>query len=123
MKNNKLTPGFIFIVSIIFFGAFMRLIPHWPNFTPIAAMALFGGTWLSRKYRGFVIPVAALLISDLVIGFHGSMWAVYLAFGFTVSMGFILRRKVNAGNILVASLTTSVIFYLVTNFRLYSSNY
>ena len=122
MKNSKLTPGLIFIASVIIFGAFMRLIPHWPNFTPIAAMALFGGTWLSRKYLGFVIPFAALLISDLVIGFHNSMWAVYLAFGITVAVGFMLRRKLNAGNVLVASLSTSVIFYLITNLAAWIGN-
>ena len=42
MKNNSITPGFLLLAGMIFIAAFVRLIPHPPNFVPIAAMALFG---------------------------------------------------------------------------------
>lgn len=116
MKDKLLTPRFIAIITIILFGAFMRLIPHWPNFTPIAAMALFGGTYLSRKYLAFLLPIAAMFVSDLLLGFHSYMLAVYIAFAITVMIGFVLRRKVNVGNVIGASLASSVIFFLITNF-------
>lgn len=116
MKDKILTPRFVFLITIVIFGAFMRLVPHWPNFTPIAAMALFGGTYLGRKYLAFLIPMAALFLSDLLLGFHNNMIAVYAAFALTVSIGFILRKKVNAATIIGASLTSSILFFLVTNF-------
>jgi hypothetical protein len=116
MSKANFSPRIIAIVSIIAFGAFMRLIPHWPNFTPIAAMALFGGAYLSRKHLAFVIPFAAMILADLVIGFHGSMWAVYLGFAITIMIGFRLARKINFGNVVVAALASSIIFFLITNF-------
>lgn len=116
MKEKLITPRFIFIVSVIVFGAFMRLIPHWPNFTPIAAMALFGGTYFSRKYLAFIIPMAAMFLSDLIIGLHNNMIAVYIAFAITVMIGFLLSKKVNTGNVILAALSSSVIFFLITNF-------
>lgn len=116
MKDFITRPRFIFVISVILAGALFRFIPHWPNFTPLAAMALFGGTWLGRKYLAFLIPLAALFLSDLVIGFHAYMAAVYAAFAMTVLIGFWLRNKVNTANVVMASLASSVLFYLVTNF-------
>nr|HPM93307.1 hypothetical protein [Bacteroidales bacterium] len=63
MSKLKLHSGLIFIISIIFTGALFRFIPHWPNFTPIAAMALFGGAYLGRKHLAFLLPFAAMFLS------------------------------------------------------------
>lgn len=116
MKDIITRPRAIFVVSVILAGAMFRFIPHWPNFTPIAAMALFGGTYLGKKYLAFVVPFAAMFLSDLLLGFHSYMGAVYLAFGLTVMIGFMLRRKVTSGNVIMASIVSSLVFYMVTNF-------
>jgi hypothetical protein len=116
MKEKFISPRVIFIASIVFFGALMRLIPHWPNFTPVAAIALFGGTYFSRKYMAFLVPLSAMFISDLIIGLHNNMIAVYLAFSATVLIGFLLSRKVNSINVILAALSSSVLFFIVTNF-------
>lgn len=116
MKDIITQPRAIFVISVILAGAMFRFIPHWPNFTPIAAMALFGGTYLGKKYLAFLIPFAAMFLSDLLLGLHSYMVAVYLAFGLTVMIGFLLRRRVSTGNVVLASIASSVMFYLVTNF-------
>ena len=116
MNNLKTHSGLFFVISVIIAGAFFRFIPHWPNFTPIAAMALFGGAYLGRKYLAFIIPFAAMFVSDLLLGLHKDMWAVYLAFGITVMIGTWLRDKVKFSNVATASVVSSVIFFLLTNF-------
>jgi hypothetical protein len=116
MKDMITRPKLAFIISLILAGALFRFIPHWPNFTPVAAIALFGGTCLGKKYLAFIVPLAAMLLSDLVLGFHAYMGAVYLAFGLTVMIGFWLRGRVNVRNVALASVVSSVLFYLVTNF-------
>jgi len=121
MKKITLSPKFYLVVTMIIAGAMMRLIPHWPNFTPIAAIALFGGTFLKRKEMAFLIPIAAMLVSDLVIGFHSTMLPVYLSFIAIVGLGLILQRRLTIMNTISASLTASVIFYLVTNFASWTS--
>ncbi|MFH1160215.1 MAG: DUF6580 family putative transport protein, partial [bacterium] len=80
MKYKTIRPRFFIVLSVILVAALLRLLPHWPNFTPVAAMALFAGTYFERKQYAFAIPIAALFISDLVIGFHALMPAVYLSF-------------------------------------------
>jgi hypothetical protein len=114
MKN--LTPRFWAILTLVFAAAAMRLIPHWPNFTPVAAMALFGGAYFGRKYLAFLLPLTAMLLSDLLLGFHAAMPAVYIAFAITVSIGIMISRKLNFLNVAAAALGSTVIFFLVTNF-------
>lgn len=116
MKYKSITPRFIVVFSFILMAATLRLLPHWPNFTPIAAMALFAGTYFDRKQYAFALPIAAMFISDLVIGLHAYMPAVYLSFAISVLIGMSIRKKVKVGSVLVASLTSSVIFFLITNF-------
>ena len=92
MNKSLITPRFLVIISVIAGAAFLRLIPHWPNFTPIAGIALFGGTYLVRKQLAFIIPFAAMLLSDLLLGFHQTMLAVYTSFALIVgivSMGIV----------------------------------
>jgi hypothetical protein len=121
MKKIEISPKIYVVLTMIVAGAMMRLIPHWPNFTPIAAIALFGGTFLKRKDLAFLVPVAAMLLSDLIIGFHSTMLPVYLSFIAIVAFGLILQRRLTVVNTLTASLAASVLFYLVTNFASWSS--
>lgn len=116
MKYKSINPRFIIVFSVILTAAFFRLLPHWPNFTPIAAMALFAGTYFDRKHYAFALPIAAMFISDLVIGLHANMPAVYLSFAITVLIGMTIRNKVRVGSVVLASLSSSVIFFLITNF-------
>lgn len=79
-------------------------------------MALFAGTYFDRKQYAFAIPFAAMFISDLVIGLHANMPAVYLSFAITVLIGMAIRKKVSVLSITLAALSSSVIFFIVTNF-------
>lgn len=116
MNLNIFNTRNLTILTIILFGALMRFVPHWPNFTPIAAIALFGGAYFSRRWMTFLIPLTALLLSDLVIGFHNSMWAVYSGFIITVMIGWYIGQRKSMHSIILGSLASSVIFFLITNF-------
>lgn len=116
MKYKTFTPRFFVVLSFIMLAAILRVLPHWPNFTPIAAMALFAGTYFDKKQYAFVAPLAAMFISDIFIGFHANMPAVYLSFGITVLIGAFIRKNVSAGSVFMAALCSSVIFFLITNF-------
>jgi hypothetical protein len=85
-------------------------------------MALFGGAYLGRKHLAFIVPFAAMFIGDLFLGFHKDMWAVYLAFGIAVFIGTLLRHRVRVINVFAASVLSSVIFFLLTNFAAWLSS-
>jgi hypothetical protein len=116
VMKKLITPRFIFITIAILVAAFTRVIPHPFNFTAIGAIALFGGAMYTDKRFAFVVPIAAMLLSDLILGFHNSMIYVYVAFIIVTLIGMAIRNRVNFGSILTASLVSSFIFYVVTNF-------
>lgn len=97
----------------------MRLLPHPPNFAPIAAIALLGGALYNDKRLSFIVPFAAMFLSDLILGFHNTMWSVYLSFGIIVMIGFTLRENLKASSVIIASLTSSILFFLITNFAVW----
>ena len=93
MNSKNLSPKFIFISSAIGIAAVSRLLPHLPNFTPVAAIALFGGAYLNDRKAAFLIPFIALILSDLFLGFSASTPAVYMCFAVTVFIGQFIRNK------------------------------
>jgi hypothetical protein len=107
------------VTILVLTAALFRLIPHWPNFTPIAAMALFGAATFERKWLGLVIPLAAMLLSDALIGFHGSMGAVYISFGLTWLLGLWALQRPTASRIAATSVASSILFFLITNFAVW----
>ena len=107
---------FITISTIIFALAIFRLLPHLPNVSPVAAMALFGGAYFADKRMAFIVPFAALFLSDLLLGLHNSMIFVYAGFALTVAIGFLLQSRVTVTNTAFAVVASSVLFFLLTNF-------
>jgi hypothetical protein len=102
-------------VVLIALAAASRFLPHPPDFTPLAAMALFGGAYFSDRRIAFAVPFIALLLSDLVLGLHGTMPFVYLGFGVTVLIGMALRGNTGVA-VAGAAIASSVLFFVVTNF-------
>jgi hypothetical protein len=109
-------PRFTTLAGMIFLAAASRLIPHPPNFTPLAAMALFGGAYISDKRLAFGLPLAALLLSDAVLGFYRDMIWVYGSFALIVWLGLQLQSRRRLLPIAGAALASSVLFFVITNF-------
>lgn len=101
---------------LILVGAALRLLPHAPNFVPISAIALFGGTYLNKKIA-LIVPIAAMVASDYFIGFDSaaSRAAVYGSFIFSGFIGLWLRNNKSVLNIIGGTLLSSILFYLITN--------
>lgn len=117
MKNFK----FIIALFFILVGVSLRLIPHAPNFTPIATIALFAGVYFSKKIA-LLLPVLAMLISDLFIGFYDFklMAAVYGSFILCTIMGFWLKKHKKWNTIAGAALLSSAFFFVITNFAVWA---
>ena len=108
-------PRAVLLLAIVFGAAALRLLPHPYNFTPIGALALFGGAHLSEKRWAFLIPLAALFLSDAVIGFHAQMPLVYGVFALMVCMGFALRERRTPLPVAGMAAAASILFFVVTN--------
>jgi len=119
---KKYLPSLINPALIIGLAVAARLLPHPPNFAPIAAMALFGGAYLSPRYA-ILVPLLALFLGDLFIGFYSPvvMVSVYGSFALVGLIGMWLRKRKSPGNVVAAALGSSLLFFLITNFAVWAA--
>ncbi len=115
-SDNKIS--IIFACVLISLAVVSRLMPHPANFTPLAAIALFGGALLPRRLA-VSLPLVAMVVSDLIIGLHPTIYATWGSFAVIALVSSLKFRKVNVANVLASSLAASVFFFLVTNFAVW----
>ena len=120
MENMMNKPKLLTIGSMIIAAAIIRLIPHPPNFTPIFAMALFGGAYLDNKKTAFLLPLASMLVSDVFFGLHSLIPVVYGTIALITAFGFLLQNRVRPSTVIGASLLGSLFFFIVTNFAVWA---
>ena len=118
MKNRKNNQALFILLLLIVAAAFLRVFIGIPNVTPIAAIALFGATYIKRKELALVLPLAILFISDLFIGLYSPvlMLSVYGSFICIALLGFAMRKKINIYTVVGGSISASVVFFIITNF-------
>jgi len=116
INNTRLLIISLIIIGLGLLNIFFSTIP---NLSPIAAMALFGGVYLKNRKIALLVPILALFISDLFLGFHSSMWAVYGSFILVVILGTLIK-KVNFINIFSAAIASSLLFFIITNFAVWT---
>lgn len=128
--------------AIVIIGAILlRLIPHMPNFAPIGAMALFGGSYLNKKYAIFIV-LAAMTTSDYLLLYinpfslapidfsrvysptallHSTTLFVYGSFLLYFLIGKWIAKKKSLGRVIAGSLAASVLFFIITNFGVWAA--
>ena len=99
--------------------ALARLIPHPPNFTPILGMAVFSGAIISKRFFAYLVPLLAMLLSDLYLGFHAGMPIVYFSLAVCVLIGTFIESRVSIINSLLSISLGVLVFFLITNFMVW----
>jgi hypothetical protein len=121
--------------SLIFFiiaAISLRLLPHYPNFAPVTAIALFSGAYFNRRVA-FLLPILIMVVSDylllyispygtnfsqihpLTALFHSTTPFVWGSFLISSALGVWIGRKKTAGRVGFAAVAASIQFFLLTN--------
>ena len=129
-KNN-----FYFVLGLILIAAFARIIPHYPNFTPLCAIALFGAKYFRNKYLAFLIPIVALWVSDIIINnfilsqyfdgftlFYSGFYWQYGSFLLITILGRKTLNNLSFLKLLGVSISSSLLFFLISNFGVWVSS-
>ena len=125
MSSQKIQTRNAVLVLIIVAATAMRLVntqvPALSNFTPVGAIALFGGAYFTDKWKAYLVPLAALFISDMLINYiytsqfivfySSSLW-MYGCFMLMVLIGTFIK-KVNVTNVAIASIASVLIHWLI----------
>jgi len=99
--------------------------PSFANFAPLMALAFCGGVYF-RDRRMWLVPFAALLLSDLYLDYYyqtqfGYVWTFgaagirALCFVVALFLGWQVSHRKSWLNLFSGTLAGAVIFYLVTN--------
>lgn len=117
---------FLTVFGLIGIGFAGRLLPHLPNATPITAITLAARKQLGTTWT-YIVPIAAMVISDSIIGFYDwrILISVYMSFCLISGMSLCMRKSSSTTQVVLMAIAASVVFFLVTNFAvwLFSSWY
>jgi hypothetical protein len=133
MTTIKFNPRTVVLLVFIAITALMRILFNYnydisplANFSPIGAMAIFGGAYFNKKWKAFAFPLLMLFISDFVLhqtvfkaygnGFLYRGWSwVYGAFVLMTLVGMWLLRKVTINRFLFSVLICVFIHWTITD--------
>ena len=96
------------------------------NFSPLGAMALFGGAYFNRRWKAFAFPLLMLFISDFILQqtvfkaygngiLYGGWYWVYGAFALMTLAGRWLLKNVTIKSFILSTLVCLVIHWIVTD--------
>ncbi|NQV88527.1 MAG: hypothetical protein HQ402_03165 [Parcubacteria group bacterium] len=114
-KNSLIIATFLIVL-----GVASRLLPHVWNTTPMTAIALFATAYLGLRYS-VVIFIAIMAFADIFLGFYQwpIMLSVYGSFILVALLGLYLRKNKTAISIFGIALSSSVLFFLITNWAVW----
>ena len=132
MKKLNLQTGVLSIIILL--AAFTRIMPHPPNFSPMASIGLFGAAHFAKKWQAFFIPLIGIWISDLVINnyvysssssnfvwFYSGFYWQYISYILIIFAGlFIFNRGISLTKTFAGIISSSGIFFLVSNFGVWA---
>lgn len=107
------------LMGLMVLAALSRLLPHPPNFTPLIALAVFGGAAFSNRTLATVVTLGAMLVSDVLLGLHGSLLAVYGALLVVVFIGSRINLSASWSRIAGHSFAGALIFFVLSNFAVW----
>lgn len=115
MANRSLLKTKIsYWLLVIGVSALMRILPHPANIAPIAGLALFSGAKFDKK-AALLLPMGAMILSDIFLGFHATVPFVYGSFILIALIGRFLK-KWSFQTLFVACISSSLLFFFITNF-------
>ena len=99
-----------------------RLLPHAPDFTPVAATALFAASTLRLRALSPLVPFAGMLLGDAALGFYDCrmMTAVYGMLALPAIVTCLSSRLRRPAMVVPVLLSSSLAFFLVTNFAVWA---
>ena len=108
------------VLGLRLIGILARLLPHPPNATPLMAIALFGGTYLPKRWA-ILVPWAIVAVSDLVLGWHSTVPFTWSAFLLTGMIAWWVRSRLSVSRVIAGALASSWLFFLLTNFGVWAT--
>ncbi|MEI6437843.1 MAG: DUF6580 family putative transport protein [Candidatus Omnitrophota bacterium] len=101
--------------GLLVIGVLSRFLPHAANFSPVAAIALFGGVYL-RRSQALWLPLALMAVSDLFLGLHATIPFTWGSMFLVSLIGLWVKTNATPLRMMSGALASAFLFFVVTNF-------
>ena len=110
------------IAGLVGLDVVARILPHAPDFTPVAASALFAASALRLRAFSVLVPITAMLCADAVLGFYDfkMMAVVYGALAWPALAASLCPRLRHPATTAPLLMSSSLVFFLVINFAVWA---
>ncbi|MFH0754587.1 MAG: DUF6580 family putative transport protein [Candidatus Omnitrophota bacterium] len=112
----------VLALGLLFLGVLARFMPHAPNFTPVLAVALFGAVYLKRSYA-LILPLSLMMVTDIFLGLHPVVAFTWGSILLVSCIGLWVRTRLSVTNVVIGSLASAMLFFVVTNFGVWLTYY
>jgi hypothetical protein len=130
-------PKFKLMISVILLAALARiatpaLMGYLPNFSTVDATALFCGAYFARKSMAYLAILCSVWLSDLLISkiymghwtlFYDGFYWQYGCYVLITTLGFLLKKRMSFSHLALASLSSSFLFFVISNFGVWTGGY
>ena len=128
---SKINIRFVVLLAFIVLAGLIRLTNSFSaspimNFTPLGAMALFGGAYFKDRWKSYLLPLLTLWLSDIILNrflffnewkfFYEGFYWVYGTFAAIVALGTLMLQRISIRNVFLAAASASLMHWLVTDF-------
>jgi hypothetical protein len=136
MAIKFLNPRTTVLIIMIIVAAAFRLVQSSPvfsllsNVSPVGAIALFGGCYFADRWKAFLVPLASLFLSDVLLNrmyyfdtwvfFYSDAYWIYGSFALIVMLGHFVK-KVTILNVIAAGVGAALIHWIVSDFGLWAT--
>ncbi|MFT3825751.1 MAG: hypothetical protein QM731_17655 [Chitinophagaceae bacterium] len=132
MSLKKFNPRTIILFVIMVVVAAVRVLLSWypnispmSNFTPLAAMALFGGAYFSKGSKAYLFPIITLWLGDILLNrfifyhewrllYDGWYWT-YGSFALMTLTGRLMIKKATVANVGLSAIVATFIHWIGTS--------
>jgi len=132
MSLNKINPRTILLLAFMIAVAALRIVLSLEptmspiaTFTPLGAMALFGGAYFQKNIKAYLFPLLTLWLGDIILNrvvyfnewrlFYDGWHFTYGAYALMVFAGQRMIKKASVKNIVLASLVVTLIHWIGTS--------
>jgi len=125
MSLEKINTRTVVLILMILLATAMRLVSYeykWiSNFSPVGAIAMFGGVYFTDKWKAYAVVLLSLYASDVVINhFYTNSWIFFSGDTFWNCVCFCLMvligstiKNINIGTSLIILLAPVTIHWLI----------
>ena len=110
-------------IVLVLVGASSRLLHLPPNIAAVTGVTIFAGFALRNIWLALVVPIAAMALADVVLGWYNEAIFTYVGMAAGVVLARGLLHPLTPLRLIGTTFLASLVFFIVSNLGVFVSGY